>query len=54
MSEFVIPTSTASSLVANAISVIKDPGMLLVLLVVVGVPFGFYIMKKISSVIPKR
>ena len=54
MTNFTIPTSTADSLVANAISVVKDPGMLLLLLVVVGVPFGFYVIKKLISLIPKR
>jgi hypothetical protein len=54
MVNFTIPTSTAGSLVANAISVVQDPGMLAVLLVVVGVPFGFYLIKKIISLIPKR
>lgn len=54
MPVFTIPTSTAANLMAQASGVFTDPGMLSVILVVVGVPFGFYLAKKIISLIPKR
>ena len=48
------PTSTASALVANVSSLISDPGLLTLLVLVVAIPFGFYVIKKIISIIPKR
>lgn len=54
MLSYIIPTSTAGSLVANAVSLITDPGTLAVLLVCGGVPFGFWLAKKLIGLIPKR
>ena len=49
-----VPTSTAPTLLAYANGLLQDPGLLAVLLVVVGIPFGFYIIKKVISLIPKK
>lgn len=49
-----IPTTTAPQLLAYANGLLQDPGLLAVLLVVVGIPFGFYIIKKVISLIPKK
>jgi ABC-type glycerol-3-phosphate transport system permease component len=50
----VVPTSTAPTLLAYASGLLTDPGVLAVVAVVVGVPFGFYIIKKLISLIPKK
>ena len=50
----VVPTSTAPNLLAYANGLLQDPGLLTVLLVVVGVPFGFYIIKKVIALVPKK
>jgi len=51
---FSIPTSTATTLTASVTDVIADPGMLAVIGVVVGIPFAFYVIKKLISLVPKR
>jgi hypothetical protein len=50
---FTIPTSTASTLLASVGDVVSDPGMLAILAVVLGVPFAFYVIKKVKALIPK-
>jgi len=49
-----IPTTTASTLLASVNDTIADPGMLTLLGVIVGVPFAFYVIKKVIALIPKR
>lgn len=49
-----VPTSTATTLLANVSSQIQDPGTLAVLAVVVGIPFAFYVIKKLIALVPKR
>lgn len=51
---FQIPTSTSASLTANVTSLLADPGLLAVVLIVAGVPFGFYVIKKLIGLIPKK
>jgi hypothetical protein len=48
------PTSTASDLTANVSSLISDPGLLTLVVLVVAVPFGFYVIKKLIALIPKK
>jgi len=50
---FEIPTSTASTLLANLTSQVADSGTLLVLGVAAGVPFAFYVIRRIIGLIPK-
>ena len=50
----VVPTSTAPTLLAYASGLLTDPGLLAVIAVVVGVPFGFYVLRKVIALIPKR
>jgi len=50
---FTVPTSTASSLTANITSFLADPGLLTLLLLVAGIPLGFYVAKKLLGLIPK-
>jgi len=37
-----------------AAGLFQDPGTLALLMVIVGIPFGFYIIKKVISLVPKR
>jgi len=48
-----VPTSTASDALAFVGAQIADPGTYLLVLLVVGVPFAFYLVKKIRGVVPK-
>lgn len=50
---FTIPTSTASLIVANISSLVGDPGLLTLLALVAGVPFGFWVVKRLIGFVPK-
>lgn len=50
---FEIPTSTAAQLFSTVGDMIADPGMLAIIGVVLGVPFAFYVIKKVRALIPK-
>lgn len=50
---FVIPTSTAPNLLANVSQLLADPGTLAVIVVAVGVPFGFYVLHQLIGLVPK-
>lgn len=49
----VIPATLGSDFLAFAGSQLADPGTIIVLLVVLGIPLAFYLAKKIRSLIPK-
>lgn len=49
-----VPTSTATDLLANVSSQISDTGTLTLVLAVVGIPFAFYVIKKLIALIPKK
>ena len=51
---FQVPTSTATALTAAVSDTLSDPGMLAVIGVVVGIPFAFYVIRKLISLVPKR
>lgn len=47
-----LPVEFTTDLVANVVELLADFGPLL--LVVIGIPFGVYVIKKVISLIPKR
>jgi len=49
-----IPTSTVDSLLAQASSQISDPGTLLVIVLALGIPFAFYVIRKLIGLVPKK
>jgi hypothetical protein len=53
LSPVALPSSTAPDALAFVGGQIADPGTYLLILLVVGVPFAFYLVKKIRGVVPK-
>jgi hypothetical protein len=53
MPTFVVPTSTASNLLAQAGTLLSDPGTLSVVVLAAGIGFGFYIITRLIGLIPK-
>lgn len=50
---FTVPTSTASTLLANVTSQFSDTGTLAVVAIAAGVPLAFYVIRKVIGLIPK-
>ena len=48
-----VPTDLANAAMAFAGSQLSDPGLEVLLLVVIGVPFAFYIIHKVIGLVPK-
>ncbi len=53
VSPIVVPTSTASDMLANVSSIITDPGMLTILEVVAGLYVAFWFIKRLIGLVPK-
>jgi len=49
-----IPVGTASGLTTNISSFLNDPGLLTLLLLVAGIPLGFYVAHKLLGLIPGK
>lgn len=49
-----IPTDLAGAIMGFAGTQLADPGTETILLVVLGVPFAFYLLYKLRSLIPKK
>lgn len=50
---FTVPSTTASTLLANVSSQISDAGTLAVVALAAGVPLAFYVIKRLIGLIPK-
>jgi len=50
---FEVPSSTASSVLANITSQISDPGTLTILALAAGIPLAFYVIKRLIGLLPK-
>lgn len=48
-----VPTSLATSVLANVGSTLTDPGTLAVVGIAIGVPFAFYFIKRLIGMLPK-
>jgi hypothetical protein len=51
---FTVPSSTVTTLLANVTSQISDAGTLAVVCLAAGIPFAFYVIKKLIALIPKK
>jgi hypothetical protein len=49
---FTVPSSTVASVVASVSGVLADPGLLGILVLVIGIPFGFWAIKQIIGLFP--
>lgn len=48
---FQIPTSTPTDLLANVQDQLADPGTLALVVLIVSVPFAFYVIKKVIGLV---
>lgn len=47
------PASFGTDFLANVTTQLSDPGLLTIVLIVLGVPFAFWLIKKVYGLIPK-
>lgn len=50
---FTVPTSTASTFLANVSSQIADVGTLAVVGLAAGIPLAFYVIRRLIGLVPK-
>jgi len=50
---FQVPTSTGAELLANVSSQFADPGTLAIVALAAGIPFAFYVIRKLIGLVPK-
>ena len=50
---FIVPTTVASSLLANVSTTLSDPGFLIILVTAAAIPLVFYVAKRLIGLIPK-
>jgi hypothetical protein len=50
---FTVPSSTASTLLANVSSQFADTGTLAVVALAAGIPLAFYVIRRLIGLIPK-
>lgn len=54
LTAIVIPTSTIASVFTTIGDQLSDTGTLLILVAVIGIPFGFWFLKKVIGLFPKK
>jgi len=50
---FEVPTSTASTLLANVSSQFSDVGTLAIVALAAGIPLAFYVIRRLIGLVPK-
>lgn len=50
---FEVATGTSAAILTNISALFADPEIKLIICLAAGIPFGFYVIKKLISMVPK-